>query len=55
MKVKNDDDNSGGRHWILLIMNILPNTGIELTSTAYLPCLDVGKPKRPIYLPLEVC
>ncbi|KAL5159554.1 Protein argonaute 6 [Glycine soja] len=43
-----------GRQWILLFMNILPNTGIELTSSAYLPCLDVGKPKWPIYLPLEL-
>nr|AHC30882.1 argonaute 6 protein [Dimocarpus longan] len=29
--------------------------GIELTRSAYLPCLDVGKPNRPIYLPLELC
>ncbi|KAL6990565.1 Protein argonaute 16, partial [Sarracenia purpurea var. burkii] len=28
---------------------------IELTSSAYMPCLDVGKPKRPNYLPLELC
>lgn len=27
---------------------------IELKSSSYMPCLDVGKPKRPIYLPLEV-
>ncbi|KAJ4830357.1 Protein argonaute 16 [Turnera subulata] len=29
--------------------------GIELTSSASFPCLDVGKPKRPNYLPLELC
>ncbi|XP_048137588.1 protein argonaute 16-like [Rhodamnia argentea] len=29
--------------------------GIELTYSAYLPCLDVGKPNRPNYLPLELC
>ncbi|KAL0400198.1 UNVERIFIED_CONTAM: protein argonaute 16 [Sesamum radiatum] len=26
---------------------------IELKYSAYMPCLDVGKPKRPNYLPLE--
>lgn len=29
--------------------------GVEITSSQYMPCLDVGKPKRPNYLPLEVC
>ncbi|KAG8489214.1 hypothetical protein CXB51_017213 [Gossypium anomalum] len=29
--------------------------GIELTYSADMPCLDVGKPKRPNYLPLELC
>lgn len=28
---------------------------IELTCSGYLPCLNVGKPKRPNYLPLELC
>ncbi|XP_052208551.1 protein argonaute 16 [Diospyros lotus] len=28
---------------------------VELTYSAHMPCLDVGKPKRPNYLPLELC
>ncbi|GFQ08316.1 protein argonaute 16 [Phtheirospermum japonicum] len=28
---------------------------IEIKSSAYMPCLDVGKPKRPNYLPIELC
>ncbi|KAF5203307.1 argonaute [Thalictrum thalictroides] len=31
------------------------NRKIELSSSAYMPCLDVGKSKRPNYLPLELC
>ncbi|KAF8410786.1 hypothetical protein HHK36_003323 [Tetracentron sinense] len=31
------------------------NRNIELSFSAYMPCLDVGKPKRPNYLPLELC
>lgn len=27
---------------------------IEIKASMYMPCLDVGKPKRPNYLPLEV-
>lgn len=28
---------------------------IELTWSAHVPCLDVGKLRRPNYLPVEVC
>ncbi|KMZ69032.1 Protein argonaute 16 [Zostera marina] len=28
---------------------------LELTWSAFLPCLTVGKPKKPIYLPIELC
>lgn len=28
---------------------------IELSYSAFAPCIDVGKPNRPIFLPLELC
>lgn len=29
--------------------------GVALTYSKYMPCLDVGKPSQPIYLPIELC
>ncbi|KAH9616772.1 hypothetical protein KSS87_014538 [Heliosperma pusillum] len=29
--------------------------GIALTYSKYMPCIDVGSPSKPIYLPLELC
>ncbi|KAH1217448.1 Protein argonaute 16 [Glycine max] len=56
MKVKNDDNNSRGQTVDITVYEYFAkHCGIELTSSAYLPCLDVGKPKRPVYLPLELC
>ncbi|CAL4957224.1 unnamed protein product [Urochloa decumbens] len=31
------------------------NRGIELRYSADLPCINVGKPKRPSYFPIELC
>ncbi|KAI3925531.1 hypothetical protein MKW92_019628, partial [Papaver armeniacum] len=28
---------------------------LELTTSAYMPCVDVGRPKKPNYIPLELC
>ncbi|CAH9111873.1 unnamed protein product [Cuscuta epithymum] len=28
---------------------------VEVTFSAFMPCVDVGKPKKPIYLPMELC
>ncbi|XP_019159475.1 PREDICTED: protein argonaute 16 [Ipomoea nil] len=57
MKVKN----GGGSHDCGEVMEITvsdyftKHRNIELTYSAFMPCLDVGKPKKPIYLPLELC
>lgn len=56
MKVKNTDGtNEGQTVEITVYEYFTKHCGIELTFSAYLPCLDVGKPKRPNYLPVEVC
>lgn len=31
------------------------NRGIQLSFSAELPCINVGKPKRPTYFPIELC
>ncbi|GAB2285235.1 hypothetical protein Dimus_019688 [Dionaea muscipula] len=28
---------------------------VELSCSKFMPCLDVGKPNHPVYLPIEVC
>ncbi|KAL9244297.1 hypothetical protein vseg_018089 [Gypsophila vaccaria] len=33
----------------------LKQYGIGLTYSKYMPCLDVGTPSKPIYLPVELC
>lgn len=57
MKVKNGDglDNGGDTIEITVYEYFTKHRNIELSNSAYMPCLDVGKPKRPNYLPLEVC
>ncbi|PKU60023.1 Protein argonaute 16 [Dendrobium catenatum] len=37
------------------VFNYFKEKCIELTWSSSLPCLVVGKPKRPIYLPIELC
>ncbi|XP_059282299.1 protein argonaute 16-like [Lycium ferocissimum] len=57
MKVKNGGslDNGGETIEITVYEYFTKHRNIELSSSAYMPCLDVGKPKRPNYLPLELC
>lgn len=56
LKVKSGS-NAGGSDEALEITvydYFVKHRNIELKSSAYMPCIDVGKPKRPNYLPLEV-
>ncbi|KDP30816.1 hypothetical protein JCGZ_13759 [Jatropha curcas] len=57
MKVKDNDSakDESQIEEITVYDYFVRHCGIELTYSAYLPCLDVGKPKRPNYLPLELC
>ncbi|XVF21051.1 hypothetical protein REPUB_Repub12eG0057000 [Reevesia pubescens] len=55
MKVKNGDSGECQTVEITVYEYFTKHCGIELTYSANMPCLDVGKPKRPNYLPLELC
>lgn len=56
MKTKNGEDNNTEQTVELTVYDYFAeHHDIEVASSAYLPCLDVGKPNRPIFLPLEVC
>lgn len=57
LKMKNGDDanNEDQTIEITVYEYFTKHRGIELSTSAYMPCVNVGKPKRPNYLPLEVC
>ncbi|PSS12077.1 Protein argonaute like [Actinidia chinensis var. chinensis] len=57
LKVKNSDiEHDGGQLLEITVYEYFTkHRNIELTYSAYMPCIDVGKPKRPSYLPLEIC
>ncbi|XP_045814112.1 protein argonaute 16 isoform X1 [Trifolium pratense] len=56
LKMKNGEDSNAEKTVDVTVYEYFAkHRGIELTSSAYLPCLDVGKPNRPIFLPLELC
>ncbi|KAL0710621.1 hypothetical protein Bca4012_017599 [Brassica carinata] len=53
MKIK--DGKCEGQTKEITVYEYFKQTYTEPTYSAYLPCLDVGKPDRPNYLPLEFC
>ncbi|KAL2493541.1 Protein argonaute 6 [Forsythia ovata] len=57
LKLKNDSrgDDGGETSEITVYEYFTKHRSIELAHSAFMPCLDVGKPKRPSYLPLELC
>lgn len=56
LKLRNGNrgDDGGETSEITVYEYFTKHRGIELKHSAFMPCLDVGKPKRPIYMPLEV-
>ncbi|KAK9155508.1 hypothetical protein Sjap_002988 [Stephania japonica] len=57
LKVKNGDGTSDEDQTIQITVYeyFTKHRNVHLTYSASMPCLDVGKPKRPNYLPLELC
>jgi eukaryotic translation initiation factor 2C len=51
MKVRNGS--SEGETVEITVQEYFKSKQVDLTMP-YLPCLDVGKPKRPNYVPIEV-
>ncbi|XP_059664101.1 protein argonaute 16-like [Cornus florida] len=56
LKVKNGDGGKDGQTIDITVYEYFTkHREIKLGYSACMPCLDVGKPKRPNYLPLELC
>ncbi|ESQ51884.1 hypothetical protein EUTSA_v10016224mg [Eutrema salsugineum] len=53
MKIK--DGERAGETKEITVYEYFKQTYTDPTESAYFPCLDVGKPNRPNYLPLEFC
>jgi len=55
LKQRNGNDVDGeGQIEVTVYDYFVNHRGIELRYSGDLPCINVGKPKRPTYLPLEV-
>ncbi|KAK9988747.1 hypothetical protein SO802_028986 [Lithocarpus litseifolius] len=56
MRVKNGDGANKGQTVSITVYDYFrQHYNIQLQWSAYMPCVDVGKPERPKYLPLELC
>ncbi|KAF5447285.1 hypothetical protein F2P56_032850 [Juglans regia] len=56
LKQRNGKDVDGDNTIEVTVYDYFVNhRGIELRYSADLPCINVGKPKRPTYFPLELC
>ncbi|MQM18739.1 hypothetical protein Taro_051734 [Colocasia esculenta] len=53
MKCKNGSGD--GQTVEVTVYDYFAQLGIQLSWSAHAPCLDVGRPKKPIYLPMELC
>ncbi|PAN31358.1 hypothetical protein PAHAL_5G413400 [Panicum hallii] len=53
LKRRNDDN--GDTEEISVYDHFVKNRGIELRYSGDFPCINVGKPKRPSYFPIELC
>uniref|UniRef100_A0A803LRK3 Uncharacterized protein n=1 Tax=Chenopodium quinoa TaxID=63459 RepID=A0A803LRK3_CHEQI len=55
-KAKKDSGSNEDQFQEMTVFEYFRNhCGVVLTFSKYMPCLDVGKPDKPIYLPIEVC
>lgn len=54
MKNGGDVENDGQNKDVTVYEYFTGHRNIELGESAYMPCLIVGRPKKPDYLPIEV-
>lgn len=55
MKVRNEDGADEGQTVEVTVYDYFTkHRKLEFTTSAYMPCVDVGRPKKPNYIPLEV-
>uniref|UniRef100_A0A0E0C0M7 Piwi domain-containing protein n=1 Tax=Oryza meridionalis TaxID=40149 RepID=A0A0E0C0M7_9ORYZ len=55
IKRKNGNSGSDTVEEVTVFEYYRKNWKIDLKGSAHFPCLNVGKPKRPTYIPLELC
>ncbi|BAD81109.1 zwille protein -like [Oryza sativa Japonica Group] len=55
IKRKNGNGGSDTVEEVTVFEYYRKNWKIDLKGSAHFPCLNVGKPKRPTYIPLELC